>query len=61
MNPRIQVKAQIAGNDLSIVKIGSDETVHFTPKMHAHEWIRGSLSTALSRRRPRPISRAEHD
>ena len=34
---------QIAGNSCSIAKICNDEAAHFSPKMHVHEWIRGSL------------------
>jgi hypothetical protein len=38
-----RIAGQIAGNSCSIAKICNDEAVHFSPKMHVHEWIRGSL------------------
>ena len=34
---------QIADNSRSIARICNDEAVHFSPKMHVHQYIRGSL------------------
>ncbi len=34
---------QITGYSCSIAKICNDEAVHFRPKMHVHESVRGAL------------------
>ena len=39
-----RIAGQIAANICSIAKICNDEAAQFSPKMHVHELIRGSLT-----------------